>query len=248
MSLARLPATPDWQYAIQNVEASRVSISAVVSTIGSNLTGGNVSSFVLSMNPDQRMERPMKMQLKLTTVFAFIALLVTVAVTPAQNFTVDSQQPQKLVAASSTETLRQELDQAGALGFHVLAATTRGNGEVVLLLERDLNAREPLQLKVIATTPTGTFRKEIADAARQGFRVVPSTFLNKPSGALIGNEIVVILERPVKTTRRFEYKLLSTNQTSTLEAEWRAAGREGYKAVGMITRAEVMMLMEREVR
>src|SRR4030095_6595851 len=144
-------------------------------------------------------------------------------------------------AASSTETLKQELDQAGALGFHVLTATTRGNGEVVLLLERALNAREQLQLEVLGTTATGSFQKEIADAARQGFRAVPSTFLNKPSGALIGNDIVVILERPVNTTRRFEDKLLPTDQPSTLEAEWRVAGTERYKAVGMITRSEVMV-------
>jgi hypothetical protein len=174
----------------------------------------------------------MKTQLKLTTAFASIALLGSVAVTPAQNFKVDSQQPQKLVAASSTMTLQQELDQAGALGFHVLAASARGNGEVVLLLERDLNSREQLQLKVISTNATGTFQKEITDAARQGFRAVPSTFLNKPSGALVGNEMIVILERPVNAARRFEYKILSANQTSTLEAEWRVAGTERYKAVG----------------
>ena len=129
-----------------------------------------------------------------------------------------------------------------------MVGTTRGNGEVVLLLERDLNARQQLQLKVIATTATDTFRREITDAARQGFRVVPSTFLNKPSGALIGNEIVVIMERPVNTTRRFEYKIASTNQTSALESEWRVAAAERYKAVGLITRSEVMVLMEREVR
>jgi hypothetical protein len=194
------------------------------------------------------MEIPMKKQFKLTTSLVSIALVYSVAVTPAQNLKVDSQQPQKLVATESTDTLQKELDQAGALGFHVTEATARGNGEVVLLLERDLNVREQLQFKVVATTSTDTFEKETSDAGRQGFRAAPNTFLNKPSGLLVGNEIVVVMERRVNTTKRYEYKLLSASQTSTLEKEWRVATTERYKVAGMITRSEVMVLMEREVR
>lgn len=190
----------------------------------------------------------MKPQLKLTMFLTFIVLACTTFAISAQNLKVDSQQPQVLIAASSTETLGQELAQAGALGFHVKAGTTRGGGEVVLLLERDLNLREQLQFKVIATTSTETFRKEITEAGRQGFRAVPHTFLNKPSGVLVGNEIAVVMERPVKTTKRYDYKLLSTNQTSTLEAEWRVTSTERYQIVGMITRSEVMVLMEREAK
>jgi len=190
----------------------------------------------------------MKKQLRLATAFASFALVYCVVVAPAQNLKVDSQQPQKLVSTKSTTTLQKELDQAGALGFHVLAATTRGDGEVVLLLERDLNAPQQLQVKVIATGATGTFQKEISDAGRQGFRAAPNTFLNKPSGVLVGPEIFVVMERPVNTTKRYEYKLLATNQTSTVESEWRVATTERYKVVGMMTRSEVMVLMEREAR
>src|SRR5262245_61209932 len=91
----------------------------------------------------------------------------------AQNVKVDSQQAQLLLAASSTTTLQQELDKAGALGFHPIMGTTRGNGEVVLLFERDIKAGEKLQLRVVATNATGTFQKEISAAALQGFRAVP---------------------------------------------------------------------------
>jgi hypothetical protein len=56
------------------------------------------------------------------------------------------------------------------------------------------------------------------------------------------------MERPANTTRRYEYKPLATNQTSTLESEWVVAMSQGYKAIGLITRSEVMLLMEREVK
>ena len=165
----------------------------------------------------------------------------------AQNLKVDSQQPQLLLAASSTATLQKELDQAGALGFHVTLGTTRGNGEIVLLLERDIRAAEKLQFRLIATNATATFQKEISDAALQGFRALPRTFLNKPSG-LAGNEVVVVMERPLNANKRYEYKIVAANQTSTLESEWVVAMSQGYRAAGLITRAEVMLLMEREAR
>jgi len=158
----------------------------------------------------------------------------------AQNVKVDAQQTQLLLAASSTDTLQKELDQAGALGFRPIMGTTRGNGEIVLLLERDRKTGEKFQLRLIATNATGTFQKEISDAALQGFRASPRTFLNK------SNEIVVVMERAANRPQRYEYKLLGTNQTSTLESEWVVATSQAYKAAAVITRTEVMLLMERE--
>ena len=190
----------------------------------------------------------MKMLFKFAVALVSIVLIGGAVALCGQDVKVDPEQPQKLLAAGSTTTLQLELDKAGALGFHVISGTTRSNGEIVLLLERNVNAREQLQIKLIATTATGTFQDEITKAARQGFRAVPGTLLNKPSGALIGNEIVVVLERPVNVARRYEYKILATNQTSALEAEWRVATTERYKTIGMLTRLEVMVLMERETR
>lgn len=167
----------------------------------------------------------------------------------AQNVKVDSQQTQLMLAASSTTTLQQELDKAGALGFHAVMGTTRGNNEMVVLLFRDLKANEKLQFKLIATNATATFQKEITAAAAQGYRAVAQTFLNKASGVLgIGNEIVVVMERPVNPEKRYEYRLIATNQTSTFQSEWAVAASLGYKALAAITRTEVMMLLEREAK
>ena len=187
----------------------------------------------------------MKTKFNLTIAVVSVALLSSVAAL-AQTIKVDDNQPRLLLAANRIDTLQKELDQAGAKGFHVVLGTSRGDSEIVLLLERDLSAAQQHQFKVIATSATNSFRQEVDETARQGYRAV--AFMNKPGPLGIGTEIVAIMERPVKPTRYYEYKLLSTNQTSTLESEWRAAAGEGYKAVGALPRNEVMVLMEREAK
>jgi hypothetical protein len=188
----------------------------------------------------------MRVRLISKTVVVVLVLACACLSAMAQNLKVDSEETQLLLAASSTLTLQKELDQAGALGFHVVMGTTRGNTELVVLLERDLKAKEKFQSHLIATNATGTFQKEVTEYALQGYRVVPQSFLNKPAG--LGNEIVVVMERTVNPAKRYEYKLVSTQQTSTLESEWRAATRLGYKNVGSVARGEVMLLMERETK
>jgi hypothetical protein len=186
----------------------------------------------------------MKKPLILTVVLGIIVAAGCVLAS-AQNVKVDSHQTQLLLAASSTTTLQQELDRAGALGFRAVMGTTRGNAEMVVFLERDLKAGDKRQFRLIATNATGTFQKEMAEAAAQGYRAIGPTFLNKPAG-LIGNEIVVIMERTANPSKRYEYKLIATNQTSTIQSEWGVATSLDYKPVAVLTRAEVMMLLERE--
>ena len=188
----------------------------------------------------------MKRSLASLTLAATLLLMLGASLGRAQTVKVDSQQKQLLLAASSTTTLQQELDKAGALGFHVTMGTTRGNAEMLLLLERDLKATEKVEYRLIATNATATFQKEVTTAASQGFRFAPGTFFNKSSG-VVGNEVVAVMKKAGRG-KRFEYKILATNQTSTLESEWVVAMSQGYKAVGMITRSEVMLLMEREAK
>jgi hypothetical protein len=194
----------------------------------------------------------MKNLVKETTMKVFrirFALVLALSLAPAgiwaQTVKVDAQQKQLVLAASSIETMRLELDAAGKLGFRVVMGTTRGNGELVLLLERDLTGPQTLEFRLISTQLTETFKREMGDAALQGFRVIPRTFLNK------GGAIIVVMERtaaPVGRPRRYEYTLLSTNQTSTLEKEWIVAISQNYVPSATITRTEVMLLMEREGR
>ena len=62
-----------------------------------------------------------------------------------------------------------------------------------------------------------------------------------------GAEIVVILERPPAAEKRYEYRMLATNRTTTLQKEVTEAQTAGFVIVGMISRGEHMVILEREV-
>jgi queuine/archaeosine tRNA-ribosyltransferase len=88
-------------------------------------------------------------------------------------------------------------------------------------------------------------QKELNEASSAGFRLIPSTMIAKAQ--LLGSaEIVMILEKTPNSTPRYEYKLLATSRTSTLQKEVTEAKNEGYVIVGMVSRGEHMVVMERE--
>jgi hypothetical protein len=59
-------------------------------------------------------------------------------------------------------------------------------------------------------------------------------------------EIVVLLELPPTEQKQYEYKLLATNLTSTLQKEVAEAQAAGFVIVGMVSRGEHMVILERE--
>jgi hypothetical protein len=54
------------------------------------------------------------------------------------------------------------------------------------------------------------------------------------------------MEKPPKVTQMYEYKLLATTLTSTLQKEVNEAKEAGFVVVGMVSRGEHMIIMERE--
>ena len=86
-------------------------------------------------------------------------------------------------------------------------------------------------------------QKELNEAADAGYHLIPSTMI--PKKGLLSVEIVMILERPPKVRTQYEYKLLATNRTSTLQKEVTEATAAGFMIVGMVNRDENMVVMER---
>jgi hypothetical protein len=80
--------------------------------------------------------------------------------------------------------------------------------------------------------------------AADGYRLIPSTMIAK--AGMISMEIVMILEKPPVVSKQYEYKLLATTLTSTLQKEVTEAQGEGFRIVGMVSRGEHMVVMERE--
>ena len=57
---------------------------------------------------------------------------------------------------------------------------------------------------------------------------------------------VVILEKDPDSTSQYEYRLLATERTSTMDKEITYAEEAGFKLVGICSRGEHMVIMERE--
>ena len=177
----------------------------------------------------------------------------------AQRVKIDSDQRYVLLATQRTSTMQAELDEVALKGFRVLMGSPTSGTEMVLLLERVAQPPDTYSYPLLATTRTGTMQKELAEAAREGFRLLPQTMLAKAgSGAsriLFGGgrdrgpeEVVVILERPPKPEKLYQYKLLATSRTSTLQKEMTDSEADGFVLVGLVSRGEHMVIMEKEDR
>ena len=170
----------------------------------------------------------------------------------AQKSSVEADQRYLLVAAEKTSTVQKEIEDAAALGFRVLAGSPTAGSEMVLFLERVARPPDTYTYRLIATTNTGTFQKELAAAAQEGFRLLPSTIVAKTTtagrflGGKLATEVVGILERAPKSNKRYDYKLLATNRTATLQKEVSEAATAGFALIGMVSRDENLVIMEKE--
>lgn len=162
-----------------------------------------------------------------------------------QSSKSDADLQYKLLATTKTSTMQKELDEQAAQGYRIIVGSPTSGTEMAIFLSREATVAEPYKYKLLATTRTGTMQKELNDAAADGFRLLPRTMIAKQQ--LLGAvEIVVIMERPPRIEKQYDYKLLATTLTSTLQKEVTEAQNAGYVIVGMVSRGEHMVIMERE--
>jgi hypothetical protein len=169
---------------------------------------------------------------------AFVIFLGVAATVAAQNPAIDPSLQYVVLATQRTSTMQKELDVAANRGFRVIAGLPHED-EVVLLMDRTQQGTGPYSYHLLATNRTSTMEKELNQAGRDGFRLMPQTTVEK------GDEVLLIMERDAKSTQRYEYKLLATNRTSTLQKELNEASRDGFILKGTFSRGETMAIMER---
>ena len=89
-----------------------------------------------------------------------------------------------------------------------------------------------MEYKLLATNKTSTMQKELNQAAGNGFRY---DGVMGGETAFGGSETVVIMSRNPKenTDGQFEYRLLATKKTSTMQKELEEAGKNGFSFVGI---------------
>jgi vancomycin resistance protein YoaR len=163
-------------------------------------------------------------------------LFVCVAVVAATPAVAQDRLAYKVLATSKTSTMEKEMKDAGATGYRFVAVmggeTAMAGNEVVVLMERRNDDRTKYEYRLLATNKTSTLQKELQDAADAGYVAVGQTVFESMFG---GQETAAILERDPERprTERYEFKLIATSKTSTLQKELQEAAELGYEAVAM---------------
>lgn len=164
----------------------------------------------------------------------------------------------RLLATKKTSTMRKEMNRAAEEGFRFETVmggkTSFGGSQVVVIMSRPVGpeAGARYQYQLLATSKTSTMQKEMQEASDAAFEYRGQTVFKSTFG---GEEVVVILERDLEVypPLRYEYKLLATKKTSTMQKEMRAAAAQGFVLVGLTvskTRfggSEVVTIMRRRV-
>lgn len=149
----------------------------------------------------------------------------------------DERYQYKLLATSKTSTMLSELNDAAQAGYRfqgVMGGETGfGGREVVIIMARLAATRdkERFEYRLLATQKTSTMQKELQQAGNTGFEYKGQTVFETAFG---GKEVVVILERDHEVSpRKWDYKLLATQKTSTMQKELAEAAKRGFQLVGV---------------
>ena len=168
---------------------------------------------------------------------AFAWMLAPSAAVAQETGTFDGRYEYKLLATNKTSTMEKELNETAEAGFRfegVMGGQTGfGGKEVVSILSRPVGApaAAAYEYKLCATTKTSTMQKEISEAAGAGYHYRGQTVTDTMFG---GQEVVVIMERlRGEKAAHFEYKLLATNKTSTMQKEIDEAAEAGFVFAGI---------------
>jgi len=192
--------------------------------------------------------------LKRFTVVTTLTILFCLPAAAQQP--TDRQYEYKLLATSRVSTMEKEMNEAAAVGYGfeevISGETAFGGSEVVVIMSRAAGATRPRhQYKLLATSKTSTMEKELQEAGDAGFMHRDTTVFRKT----FGTEVTVILERDlIEPGRAYDYRLLATSKTSTLQKEMSEAGAEGYEFVGVTNGetsfggTEVVAIMRRPKR
>ena len=142
----------------------------------------------------------------------------------------------KVLATSKTSTMEQEMRDAGVTGYRFVAVvggeTAIAGSEVVVLMEHRNDDSTKYQYRLLATSKTSTLQKELQESADGGWVAVGQTVFSSAFG---GDETVAILERDPERprTERYEFRLVATSKTSTLQKELQAAAEDGFEAIAL---------------
>ncbi len=162
-----------------------------------------------------------------------VGLVCCLVIAPSLAF---GQSDYRVVATNKTSTMQKEMQEAAAAGYRFVAVmggeTTFGGNEVVVVMGKAPEATARYEYRLLATSKTSTMQRELQDASDAGFDFRAQTVFKSTFG---GKEVAAILERDpqVDATKKYEFLLLATKKTSTMQKEIAEAAGQGYEVVGL---------------
>lgn len=190
--------------------------------------------------------------MKFRCVLSGLVLLASFISVVAQKPNIEFEY--KLLATNRTTTMEKEMNEAAAEGYQfkevISGETFFGGSEALVVMIRPADGfkRGKFEYKLLATTKTSTMQKELQTAGDAGFEHRGQSVFKKT----FGTEVMVILERDRELKPRlWDYKLLATRKTSTMQKEVMEAAADGYQFVGFSTGStffggnEVVTIMRR---
>jgi hypothetical protein len=209
-----------------------------------------VTLHLSNSDPDITIQINSEDTLHVKALLALLALALCLPFSAAQNVEY------KLIATNKTSTTQKEMNEAADAGFRfggtMGGETSFGGSEVVTIMHRTGSSeKERYAYKLLATSKTSTMQKEMQEAGDAGYEYKGQTVYKSTFG---GKEVVVILEldRSQKDRPSYEYRLLATKKTSTMQKELLEAGAAGFSFVGVtvgdssIGGAEVIAILRRK--
>jgi hypothetical protein len=161
-----------------------------------------------------------------------------------------------LLATERTGTMQKELEQNARIGYRLLAGSPTSGSEIVMFMEKMEQPTRLFEYKLLATNRASTMQSELNTAAFEGYRLLRKTVAGKrgaSGGGFFGrvlresltpgvvglpgftaDESVAAMERSSGSTDRYEYLVLDTGRTSTMQSEISTAISNGYELAAMI--------------
>lgn len=172
-----------------------------------------------------------------------------------QSASAPARYQYKILATNRVASMESEMNDAAAEGYAfqeaVSGETSFGGNETIVIMSRVASAapKPRYQYKLLATSKTSTLQKEMQEAGSAGYAHRDETVFKK----VFGTEVTAILERDLNNPSvAYDYKLLATSKTSTMQKEVSAAAEEGYEFVGVTNGGttfggkEVVTIMRRQ--
>jgi hypothetical protein len=187
----------------------------------------------------------MMMKLTLRTI-CFLALITLPAMSASQAPASNNQQRDgkeyRFIASSGSYNLEKELNERAKEGFRLeFLSDTIMDTNIGALLSRTSTQSQGnaapdqprFEYKAIGANKISTIRKELEDAAAQGYELRGLTANASLMPYTVSETIAVMEREPGQTKQKYEYRFLTAKREGALQKELDASVSEGFHPVAM---------------